>query len=218
MERVIKEYPSVYTFTIQSAFKYDNSPIEVREAVKKLQEKKIGLPQKIDEEKCLRIVRKYSNEYTKQIIRLAPIINKIAKYIPKRRKRKLHTGLFGYSRNIEGIILPRAITFTAALYSIGLPPEILGLNALKNSDLQFIKEVYVNFEDDLRDAFKYFNHNTPFLPQDLKTKVRDFSESFQPDEEYKEITNCIITSLKESRIEKKEEYVLRAASLRKFLG
>lgn len=218
MERVIREYPSAHTFTIQSAFKYDNPPAEVREAIKKLQERKTGLPQEIDEEKCLRVMRKYSDEYVKQIVKLAPIINEVAKYIPGRRKRKLHIGLFGYSRSIGGITLPRAITFTAALYSVGLPPEILGLNALDDNDFQFIKEVYVNFEDDLRDALKYFNPDTHFLPRELKTKVRDFLGSFQPDEEYKEITNCILTSLKEDRAGEIGEYVLRAASLRKFLG
>ena len=36
-------------------------------------------------------------------------------------------------KNVEGISLPRAITFTSALYSIGLPPEILGLNALNEA-------------------------------------------------------------------------------------
>jgi phosphoenolpyruvate carboxylase len=218
IERVIKEYPNVHTFTIQSAFKYDNPPAEVREAIRKLQERKASLPQEIDEEKCLRIMKKYSDEYVRQIVELAPIINRVAKYIPGKRKRKLHIGLFGYSRSIGGITLPRAITFTAALYSIGLPPEILGLNALDSNDFQFIKKVYVNFEDDLKDALKYFNKDTPFLPQDLKKKVRDFLESFQPDDEYKRITNCILTSLNEGRTGEVGEHILRAASLRKFLG
>lgn len=216
VERVMREYPSANTFTIQSAFKYDNPPEDVKEAIKKLRERKIELPQKIDEGKCLKIAEKYSGEYVKQIIRLAPVINRVAKYIPRRRKRKLHIGLFGYSRSIGEITLPRAITFTAALYSIGLPPEILGLDALETDELRFIREVYVNFEDDLRDALKYLNPDTPFLPQELKTKIKGFS--FQPDEEYKEITNCIIASLREDKTEEIREYILRAASLRKFLG
>ena len=218
VERVMKEYPSVHTFTIQSSFKYDNPPEEVREAISKLQKRKTEPPQEIDEERCLKIIRKYSKEYQKQIIKLAPVINKIARYVPRRRKRKLHIGLFGYSRNVGGITLPRAIPFTAALYSIGLPPEILGLNALNENDIQFIREVYLNFEEDLADALRYLNPDTPFLPRNLKTIIRDFLKDSQPDEEHREITSQIIESLKENKTEDLTEYILRAASIRKFLG
>jgi len=218
VERVAKEYPSAYTFTIQSAFKYDNPPDEVKEAIRKLQKRKTGLPQEVDEERCLEIIRKYSQEYQKQITILAPVINKVARYVPSRRKRKLHIGLFGYSRSIGGVTLPRAITFTAALYSIGLPPEILSLNALDEDDIQFIREVYVNFEDDLRDSLRYFNPDTVFLPKDLEKRVRNFPVDFQPDEEHKQITDYIANSLKENQTEDLGEYVLRAANLRKFLG
>ena len=217
VERVAKEYPSTHTFTVQSAFKYDNPPDEVRKAIRKLQERKTGSPQEIDEEWCLEIIRKYSQEYQKQIIELAPVINKVARYVPSRRKRKLHIGLFGYSRSIGEISLPRAITFTSALYSIGLPPEILDLNALCEDYLQFIREVYVNFEDDLRDSLRYFNQGAGFLPKELKARVRDFLD-FETDEEHKEIIAYIAGSLKENKTEDLSEYVLRAANLRKFLG
>jgi phosphoenolpyruvate carboxylase len=114
----------------------------------------------------LSIIGKYSQEYQKQVTALAPVINNVARYVPSRRKRKLHIGLFGYSRSVGGITLPRAIPFTAALYSVGLPPEILGLNALDEDDLGFVREVYVNFEEDLRDAA---NILTPKPPSCQKT-------------------------------------------------
>lgn len=217
-EKVVKEYPSVHTFTIQSAFKYDNPPEKVREAVKKLQEKKTSLPQEIDEKRCLEIIKKYSQEYRNQITILAPMINKVARHVPSRRKRKLHIGLFGYSRSIRGISLPRAITFTAALYSIGLPPEILGLNALNEEELRFIREVYVNFEDDLMDSLKYFNPDMSFLPKDLEPEIKNFLVDFRPDKQHKEITVHIESLLKKNMTENLGEYVLRAANLRKFLG
>ena len=215
---VAKEYPSAHTFTVQSAFKYDNPPAEVRKAIKKLQERKTGPPQEIDEERCLEIIRGYSHEYQKQIIELAPVINKVARHVPSRRKRKLHIGLFGYSRDMGAITLPRAITFTAALYSIGLPPEILGLNALDEDDFQFIREVYVNFEDDLGEALRYLNQDAGFLPKDLETIVKDFPMDFRPDKEHKEITDNIASSVRENKTEDLGEHVLRAADLRKFLG
>jgi len=218
VDRVAKEYPSAHTFTIQSAFKYDNPPDAVREAIRRLQERKTGLPQEVDEERCLEIIKKYSREYQRQIETLAPVINKVAKYVPSRRKRKLHIGLFGYARSMRGITLPRAITFTAALYSIGLPPEILGLNALDKHDIQFVRQVYVNFEDDLRDSLGYLNPDTGFLPKELEAALEDFPVHYEVDEEHKEITNYVASSLKEDKTEDLAEYVLRAAHLRKFLG
>ena len=217
VERVAKEYPSTHTFTIQSAFKYDNPPDEVRGAIRKLQKRNPSLPQEVDEGRCLGIIRKYSQEYQKQIEVLAPLINEVAKYVPSRRKRKLHIGLFGYSRSMGGITLPRAITFTAALYSIGLPPEILGLNALDKDDVQFVKEVYVNFEDDLRDSLRYFNPDTGLLPKNLEARVRDFPIDFKASGGHKEITDYVLSSLRENK-GGLEEYVLGAANLRNFLG
>lgn len=219
VDRAILEYPSVHTFTIQSSFKYDNPPTEVEAAIKKLQDRETGQPHELDEKKCLEIIKKYSDEYAKQIAELAPVINKIAGFVPNRRKRKLHIGLFGYSRNIEGgITLPRAITFTAALYSIGLPPEILALNALNDDDIQFIKKVYVNFDEDLADSFKYLNPDCAFLPKNLAKKTRDFPLNHKINKEHKVITDYIINSLKENKAEDLGEPVLRAANLRGFLG
>ncbi|MBM4242041.1 MAG: phosphoenolpyruvate carboxylase [Euryarchaeota archaeon] len=218
VERVANEYTSAHTFTIQSSFKYDNSPEEVTAAIKKLKTRRKGVPQKIDEKRCLEIIKKYSEEYQRQIIELAAVINKLAKYVPSRRKRKLHIGLFGYSRNMGGISLPRAITFTCALYSIGLPPEILGLNILKEEDLLFIKNVYINLHDDLRDALKYFNPDTKYIPSQVKQKIESLPFNVKPDEEHEKITDYIIRSLEKNKTERLSEYILRAASLRKFLG
>jgi phosphoenolpyruvate carboxylase len=218
VENVAEEYPSVYTFTIQSAFKYDNPPEEVIKAIKKLQKIKIRQPQEVDEERCLEIIDKYSKEYKKQIIGLAPIINKVAKYIPSRRKRKLHIGLFGYSRKMEGITLPRAIKFTAALYSLGIPPEILGLNALNNDDLHYISKVYVHFEKDLKDSFTYFNPESCFIPKELEKFLRDFPIYSEIDEMHKKITDIIQNNIKKSESNDFDEHILNAANLRKFLG
>ncbi|MEE8400932.1 MAG: phosphoenolpyruvate carboxylase, partial [Candidatus Hydrothermarchaeaceae archaeon] len=99
-----------------------------------------------------------------------------------------------------------------------LPPEILGLNALDEDDLQFIREVYVNFEDDLGEALRYFNQDAGFLPRELETSVKEFPTDFQPDKEHKEITDYIASSLRENKTEDLGEHVLRAANLRKFLG
>jgi phosphoenolpyruvate carboxylase len=217
-ERVGREYPSAHTFTVQSAFKYDYTPDEVNRGIKILRERNTGLPQEIDEEKALKIINKYTGEYKKQIIELAPIINEVARYIPSRRKRKLHIGLFGYSRSLEGVTLPRAITFTAALYSIGLPPEILALNALNDDDLSFIRSVYLNFDQDLIDALHYYNSEVEVVPQELKKKIKEIPLNFQTDDQSSELTNHILDLIKSNKTKDMQECIVRLAYLRKFLG
>lgn len=178
-----------------------------------------SLPHEVNEEKALEIIAKYTQTYKEQLKSLAGVINDVAKYIPKRRKRKLHTGLFGYSREVEGLKLPRVITFTAALYSIGLPPEILGLNVLSKDDIRFLKTIYVNFEEDIAYALKYVDFESDLIPKELKEYLAEFE--YQSDDQAME--HVKISRFVRSKIESKsesgiQEAILRMGHLRKFLG
>jgi phosphoenolpyruvate carboxylase len=215
----LEGYPSVQTFTVQSAFKYDYPEKDVREAVDRINKKKRKKPIPVDEERCLEIIRKFSTEYRKQIEFLASLINYVAKHVPSRRKRKLHIGLFGYSRNVGEISLPRAIRFCASLYSIGLPPEMLGMNALNQKDIEYLMEIYRNFENDLRDAMCYFNEEVlKILPRPLTKNLKLDIVEFEVNKEHKRITSQIINCLRKERFENLQELIVRAAWIRKFLG
>jgi phosphoenolpyruvate carboxylase len=216
--RVAEEYPSVHTFTIQSSFKYDNPPEQVRACIEELKERKTGRPMQLDCESALGVVKKYSEEYRRQVISLAPTINKVAKHVPGRRKRKLHIGLFGYSRCVGNACLPRAIPFTAALYSVGLPPELLGLNALDGKDLEFVSEAYINFEKDIRDALRYFNPESGLAPDGLCEKLKGIGIEAVRDKEHAGIAGDIAEAVRENRLADIEGQILKAASIRKFLG
>lgn len=212
-------YPSVHTFTIQSAFKYDYPEMEVVKAIDKINKKKRGAPIEVDEEKCLKIIDKFSSEYSKQIKILAPLVNKIAKYVPSRRRRKLHIGLFGYSRKMGKLSLPRAIPVCAALYSIGLPPEILGMNVLTEKDIDYFEDVYKNFEIDLKSAMQYFNKDVfKILPHSIAKKLETGLVKFEIDDGHKQITTQIINSLKKGNLDNLQELIIGAAQIRRFLG
>ena len=190
--------------------------------IKKIKNKSVKRANEIEEEKCLEIIEKYSKEYQRQVLGLALIMNKVAKYIPNRRKRKLHIGLFGYSRGLEigdrRITLPRAIKFTTSLYSIGVPPEILGLNILGVEDFHFLKKVYINIEEDLRDALRYYNSDSPFLPKEVKKFIKEYPLDFEINKEHKRVTDQIISIIKRDNMEYLEEFILQAANIRRFLG
>lgn len=218
VDGVMAGYPSVQTFSIQSSFKFDHSPDIVREAIAKINNHEVKPPVEINEDRAILIIEKLSKAYIEQLKELAPVINRVAPYIPKRRKRKLHIGLFGYSRSADKISLPRAITLTSALYSIGVPPELLGLNALNDDDIQFIKSVYANLENDLRDAFVFANLESPFMPVIIKEKLKSLFTYTSTNQEHNEITKQICTALDKNSNELLTDLILQAAHLRKFLG
>ena len=162
VDSVLQEYPSVQTFTVQSSFKYDHPEERVKAEVEKLRRwrRRPALP--VEEERALDIIERYSRCYRSHVERLAPAVNTLSSLVPRRRARRLHVGLYGYSREVDGgesrsVQLPRAITFCAALYSLGVPPELIGLEALTGEDMAFLREVYPNFLQDLLSAGRYVN-------------------------------------------------------------
>lgn len=218
VERVMVEYPSTQTFTIQSSFKYDSDHDVVRHAIEKLRAHTATAPQVVDEAACEAIIEKYATRYQEQIRELALIINRVAKYVPSRRKRKLHIGLFGYSRKMGDVSLPRAITFTAALYSIGVPPELLGLDVLTDEDIIFLKTVYVNFEADLRDALRFSNFKSTYMPKSISGRAKELVANIDYSREHNTVTHQINAALESGNTAAMGEYVLRAARVRGFLG
>ncbi len=225
VDYVLSEYPSVETFTIQSAFKYDYPIEDVITAIKRLKSFVRYPLEDFDENFVLTIIHKSMQEYQHIIEKIAPLINTISSYVPRRRMRKLHVGLFGYSRQVGKIVLPRAIGFCASCYSLGLPPEILGFSALSKEDLLNLKGIYKNIEIDLSIALKYFNSKSLELVPEVKDKIlkalnliNTLNLKVEPDLEHREITNQIINSLKKGTTQGLTNWIIEAGLLRKFLG
>ncbi|HLC60679.1 MAG TPA: phosphoenolpyruvate carboxylase [Candidatus Nanoarchaeia archaeon] len=221
IKNCVQGYPSVHTYTLQSAFKYDYNIKEVNGAVEFLNNSKPGMPVPVDEKKCVSIIDKLMGEYRKQIKLVVEHINNISPYIPSRRKRKLHIGLYGYSRNIGELKLPRAITFCAALYSYGLPPEIIGLNALEEKDMDYIKDIYANFDNDLRDSLQYLNEdNLHIFPNEIVEKINKIKKmvDYEVNEKHKKVTSIILDDLKKKDYRLLTENITRAGFIRGFLG
>ncbi len=164
IKKFINEYKGIRTAIVQSAFRYDFPKPKVKQAIKLLQEQ---LPKNKaadisvqDETRLIKAIKYFETPYKKVIEELAPLINKIADNVPKRRERVLHIGLFGYSRGEGKIKLPRAIKFTASLYSYGIPPEIIGTGrgikqAEKNGLMKLVEKYHINIKHDLAQAGRF---------------------------------------------------------------
>ncbi|MCP8306125.1 MAG: phosphoenolpyruvate carboxylase [archaeon] len=164
IEGFLSEHKGVHTVTIQSALKYDHQLEEVKKVVGILNEKlpygETALIGPHEEKVLLEVLNKFKSSYQGIIEDLAPLINSISSHIPRRRARKLHVGLFGYSRSVGSVSLPRAIPFTGTLYSLGIPPEIIGFEAmmeLSEDEWNMLKRYYENIKVDLKVSASYLS-------------------------------------------------------------
>ena len=214
---VCTEYPSVATFTVQSAFKYDYPHDEVRAAIAILRERMPGRAVPIARERVQELIDRYSPVYRASVVKLASQINAMSRYVPARRARKLHVGLFGYARDMEGVQLPRAISFTCALYSLGIPPELLGFESLRSEDLQFLEKAHPSFHRKVMMAMRYCDLDSPLMPEGLRSALQRAGYDWEPDKEHIAITRQM-RALSHGSDAAMADLLLRAARLRRFLG
>lgn len=166
VDRYLKEFAGVKTVTVQSAFRYDYAEDDVKTAINKLKAnlqdvKPLEIPDE-DKKVLKEIAIKSSEFYHDTLDKIAVDMESVFQAFPKRRDRKQHVGLLGYSRgDVEGVSLPRAITFTGAFYSIGVPPEIIGfgrgLASLSADELTILKKYYPSMKEDFQELLCYLN-------------------------------------------------------------
>jgi phosphoenolpyruvate carboxylase len=215
------EYPSVQTYTVQSSFKYDHPFRDVVNAVDMINHVHRRPPLPIDEKRAMELVGKMVKAYESQLKEMADLINGISVFVPGRRARKLHVGLFGYSRSMKGIKLPRAIKFCASFYSIGVPAELLGLSALSEKEFDELHGLYSKIDEDLKDAAKWLNKsNLGRMPSSVRAGVSKVLQwiDYEPDEDHSEISTRIFESFRAGRHTHLAEDIKAAAWRRRFLG
>jgi len=234
------EYQGVKTTTIQSAFRYDYKKDLVKKGIKTLHNllpkgKLITIP-KNEEKILLELIPYFEEKYKITVETIAPTINEIAKFLPKRRERVQHIGLFGYSRGHGKVSLPRAIGFTSALYSIGVPPELMGtgsgiIKTIELKQIKLLEKHYKYLRQDLYRAGRFLNKKNldelikiyPSI-KSFKKKIEMledyFGEKFEPktkeEKAHLVLTEKIFIDFKKGK--NLTENIIKAAILRKSLG
>ncbi len=171
------EYSGVKTITIQSAFRYDYPFFLVKKAIEYYHHKpntKSEAISKIDRKKLIEIIDIFEKEYQSCFSKIVPNLKFIFDSFPRRRERHLHIGLLSYGRKMKKMTLPRAITFTGSFYSLGIPPEFLGisgLSKLKTNDFVLFDKYYKNHINNFTQAGHFLNwKNLNKLSQKSKNK------------------------------------------------
>ncbi|MBI4226625.1 phosphoenolpyruvate carboxylase [Candidatus Roizmanbacteria bacterium] len=196
IDQAIEEYAGVSTLAVQSGFRYDYPKSLVIKAIQKLKKKLFRTKAKVLRDNEVELTKKviplFERPYKQTVEKLAPLINSWSHEFPKRRERMQHIGLFGYSRGVGSAKLPRAIPFTGFLYSIGLPPEIIGTGrgirkAKKEKIWQEISHVYKYFRKDIIQAGCFLNkENVEKLAKEMDV-LKDIKEDIKALEDALEV-------------------------------
>ncbi|MEK7570855.1 MAG: phosphoenolpyruvate carboxylase [Patescibacteria group bacterium] len=236
----VDEYSGISTAVIQSGFRYDFDREVVKKGIKELQallpKSTARLVSPSDEKVLIDMIPTFESAYRATIEEIAPLINTVSGALPKRRERVQHIGLFGYSRGMGKVTLPRAIGFTAALYSVGIPPELFGTGAGIQAaqvagTIDILEKHYKYLRQDLLRSGRYLNKENldklikkyPSLKnvkKEIKIIEAYLGEKLEP-ASLEEKEHHILTSKIAAALEKKEkltELITRAALLRKSLG
>lgn len=182
LDTFMHQYSGVSTYSIQSAFRYDYPKDDVAKALKRMQKEvpkhRIIRVSDADRKNIGKLCKMFTEIWQPTIESIAPLINQVAAYLPQRRERLQHIGLFGYSRGIGKVRLPRAIGFTGALYSLGIPPELIatGRGLMKAGEmglLEVVEQHYPALREDLKHAGKYLNRENLSLLAKKKNVFRE---------------------------------------------
>jgi phosphoenolpyruvate carboxylase len=208
-ENFFREYQGVGTITLQSALRYSHKKGDAEALVKLAKDKLPEIPEFFsaeEKEEVINLIGIFGTSYSQTLRQLASTINQIAALLPQQRDRLMHKGTGGYSRSApdissliklcrtdigneleasmpaENLHLPRAIKFTGALYSIGLPPEFIGtgraLEAAReklgeNACESLLTRYFPSLESDMNFASRYLDLNVAsrFLSKKCQEEV-----------------------------------------------
>ncbi len=239
----LEQYAGTSTYSIQSAFRYDYPKEDVARALVTIKNEAPRLKTVIVSHKDRTAITQLCNDmeavWKPAIESIATIINDVARHVPPRRERLQHIGLFGYSRGVGKVRLPRAIGFTAALYSIGVPPELIatgrGLKLAEESgQLDIVERLYPALRADITHAGKYLNRenlallagdNPAFvaITEDVQLIERILGVELGPQKPHhlihRNLTSTILQRIRsETGMDRLTDEIVEAGIIRRSLG
>ncbi|MHB9053758.1 MAG: phosphoenolpyruvate carboxylase [Thermoleophilia bacterium] len=216
LSQLTVDFAGIRTVTVQSGLRYDSGSEAARQVAIKAAEELPGVPplaySAAERDELTSLIGVFTRPYLESFNDLLPVVVALSELMPRQRDRLARKSAVGYARAaaqpeklaaelpageiadaVAAIIpasarnLPRAISFTGALYSIGLPPEFIGTGrALAElagrhgeEGLQRLLQLYPGFKADMIQAARYANLEAAaaYLPEQLAAQLAaDFEE------------------------------------------
>jgi len=218
LEALALDFPGISTITVQSGVRYDHGKGETMQLALRAAEVLGAAAEPLDAQtrrEMLDMIGVFTCPYLESFSRLMPVVTTLADIMPRQRDRLARKSAVGYARDAaqpeklaalmaDGDIarqisaidigaasnLPRAISFTGALYSIGLPPEFIGtgrgLDALAErggaAGVERLLRLYPGMRGDLARAACFVNleaaagHLPPDLIDEMDRDIRAVEE------------------------------------------
>lgn len=210
LDNVLREYAGVRTLTLQSALRYDYGSDVTRMMAAALRARlQETAPVRItDRDRCLNFIGVFAKNYLHTFYKLMDAVGPLSDLVPKQRDRLARKGELGYPRHLphpdqlaelvpdaslsdelralstpQAIELPRAISYVAAMYSIGLPPELLaagrGLREIEQrygvDALAAFNSIYPSLKADLAFSarFAHLENASQFVPEAVQADVAE---------------------------------------------
>lgn len=209
-ERLVSDFAGIRTVTVQSGLRYDCGREATRQVAIKAGEELAGVPPLAYSEDQRRemtaLVGVFTAHYLESFAALLPTVVALSDLVPPQRDRLARKSAVGYARaaadpgKLAGEIadpevaarvaaipatgatnLPRAISFTGALYSMGLPPEFIGTGrglaevaaSYGQEGVSRLLQLYPGMRADLVKAARYANFDIAamHLSEPLKLQI-----------------------------------------------
>jgi phosphoenolpyruvate carboxylase len=276
VERLLADYPGLRTVTIQSGLRYDTEegPQAIQALHEGLAGPPPAVPCLDPEEEAFLhdVIGAVTVSYLRTFDRLIEVVLPLSDLMPAQRDRLARKGAAGYARaaaepsllvplcsneavkeELLSLVmtpsssLPRAISFTGAMYSVGVPPEFLGTGRglarvrelFGDEGLARVLELYRSLPYDLARAGRYLNLDAArvLLPAEATAEIEEdvrlcqelvgFEQDAQADDRYHLLLETIQPMLR-SHLTKQElagpdrelvkEWLSRLGALRGSLG
>lgn len=239
VKNFVSQYAGARTLTIQSAFRYDYPLVSVKKSIdwikNNIQKYEAQIIPKTELLTAIRVARKFSTVYNATLPKILPQMQPIFKSVPRRRERRLHIGFQAYQRHMGKQALPRAINFTAAFYSIGVPPEFIGVgrvvDKLNKKEKKILCKYYPFFAQDFANVGRYINlenlkklkslnKNWGLIEKDISLLEKYLGLRFKPktqnDQLHKNLTSQAL--LLKNKPKELNRLITESGKIRKSLG
>jgi len=229
----IENWKSYSTVTIQSALRYDTDYNQYVETAEKLISNVDTKPNvlDIDNEKALiKIISQVTPVYRRNLVNIVKGLRELFNAIPSTRERVTYQK---YGRSVEKTVIPRAIRFTAACYTAGIPPTLLDVEVLakmNTKDLDTVLSAYPGMLKDLMYDISFFNPEiaSKYIPTDIVKTIKESVDTLRQnlgiegninvDEEYWKFASMIASKIREHVDEEVISLIVKLAKTRGFLG